>query len=291
MRIGIQFFSVRKNMEKDPIRTMEKVAALGYKNWEICQLFGHDNMEYNYGLQLPPKEGKALVDRLGVNIIGSHLTSENLLDEEYMKGYYDYMQAIDCYSPGLASAFFRYGDVDDVKRRGELYNKVGEECKKRGMVFHYHNHFHEFQKFGDEYVLDLIMKFTDPDLVKLELDTYWVMRGGVDPVEQMHKHGERIIMLHQKDFPKDCDIPVNMFEKQFDIHGQMSSKICAGSAHPTTFTEVGTGIMDIQEIINVGNQYNIKYITLEQDQTLLGELESIAVSMKAFQKYSGLSWD
>lgn len=291
MKVGIQFFSVRKSMERDPIGTMEKVAELGYKNWEICQLFGHDDMPYNYGLQLPPKEGIELVKRLGVNIIGSHLSSENLLDEEYMKAYYDYMEAIGCYSPGLASAFFRYGDVDDIKERGELFNKVGEECKKRGMVFHYHNHWHEYQRFGDEYVLDLIMKYTDPDLVKLELDTYWCMRGGADPIQQLNKHGDRIIMLHQKDFPQNCDIPVNMFEKQFDIHGQMSSKICAGSADPITFCEVGTGIMDIQKIIDESMKFDVKYITLEQDQTQLGELESIAVSMDAFHKYSNLEWD
>ena len=159
MKVGIQFFSVRKSMEKDPMGTMEQIAKIGYVNWEICQLFGHDDMPYNYGLQLPPKEGKALVDRLGVNIIGSHLSSENLLDKAYMQDFYDYMEAIHCYSPGLASAFFKYGDTDDVKRRGELFNQVGRECQKRGMVFHYHNHFHEFQQFDGKYVLDLIMEY------------------------------------------------------------------------------------------------------------------------------------
>lgn len=290
MKVGIQFFSVRKSMEKDPMGTMERIAEIGYKNWEICQLFGHDDMPYNYGLQLPPAEGKALVERLGVNIIGSHLSSENLLDEKYMHDFYDYMEAIHCYSPGLASAFFKYGDEDDVKRRGELFNQVGRECQKRGMVFHYHNHFHEFQQFNGKYVLDLIMEYTDPELVKLELDTYWAMRGGMDPVALIHHYGDRIIMLHQKDFPKNCDIPINMFDRQFDIHGQLSAQMCAGSADPITFAEVGTGIMDIQSIIDAANLYGVKYITLEQDQTQLGELKSIETSMNAFHKYTGLEW-
>lgn len=291
MKVGIQFWSIRKHMDKDPIGTMEKVAEIGYRNWEICQLFGRDDVPYNYGLQCPPEEGKALVKRLGANIIGSHLSSENLLDETYYNDFMDYMEEVGCYSPGLASAFFKYGDVDDVKRRGELFNKVGEDCKKRGMVFHYHNHFHEFQKFDGEYVLDLIMKYTDPDLVKLEIDTYWAMRGGVDPIDFIRKYGDRVIMLHQKDFPKNCDIPVNMFERQFDINGQLTDKMCAGSADPITFTEVGTGIMDIQAIIDEANKVGVKYITLEQDQTRLGELESIKVSMDAFHSYSGLEWD
>ena len=97
-------------------------------------------------------------------------------------------------------------------------------------------------------------------------------------------------MLHQKDFPKNCDIPINMFDRQFDIHGQLSAQMCAGSADPITFAEVGTGIMDIQSIINKGNELGAEYIVLEQDHTQLTQMESVRISMDSFHKFSGLDW-
>ncbi len=290
MKVAIQFYSVKEALAKDAIGTMEEVARIGYRNWEICQLFGKDDMPYNYGLQLPPAEGKALVDRLGVKIVGCHLSDYQLTDEKYLTDCLDYMQAVDCWSPGLAAGFFTYNDRENVKRLAELYNHVGRECAKRGMVFHYHNHFHEFQRFGDDCVLDLIMEYTDPELVKLEIDTYWAMRGGADPIEYIEKYSGRVIMLHQKDFPKDTDRPMNLLET-FPADHEYDDGLWADIADDDAFAEVGTGVIDIQRIIDAGNEAGVRYITLEQDKTKKTELESIRISMESFRKYTGLEWD
>src|SRR4029078_5346910 len=91
---------------------------------------------------------------------------------------------------GCDIEFFPYGDRDYVLRRAELFNKGGELARERGMRVYYHNHFQEFQRNGEDYVYDLILANTDPNLVKLEMDTYWMYRGGTDPSRGMkHRRG------------------------------------------------------------------------------------------------------
>jgi sugar phosphate isomerase/epimerase len=288
MKVGIQFFSVRESIVKDPIGTMKKVAGLGYKYWETCEVFNRPDLANNYGLLMPAKEGKKFIDNLGVKIIGTHIGRDQIDDDAYVNANLDYQAEVGCESPGLAGDW--YDDTEMVKRRCERYNTVGQMCRSRGMRFHYHSHFWEFQKFGNDYVMDLILKYTDPDLVCYELDTYWAMRGEADPIMLIDRYKDRLIMLHQKDFPIDAKEPISMFAQKFDIHGKLDSK-CAGSSNPDSFIEIGTGIMDIQSIINAANKANVKYITLEQDRTKHDELESIKISMENFRKYKGIEWD
>lgn len=178
-------------------------------------------------------------------------------------------------------------DVEELKRKCELLNKVGELCHKRGMRFHYHNHWHKFMTFDGKCMLELIAEYTDPELVDIELGTYWAARGGVYPVETINRYGNRITMLHQKDIsiiPKDL---INFFDKR-DRNTPISDmkeymEVSVGTEHD--FIEVGNGIMDIQSIINAAVEENVSYITLEQDRTQLDELESVEVSLNNFKKY------
>ena len=111
-------------------------------------LFG-SGADWNFGLGMPPKEGKKFIDDLGVKIVGCHLGPDVMKDEARLTEFLDYQAAVGCWSPGLAAD--HYHDADDVKKRCELFNHVGELCRERGMVFHYHNHFHEFQIFDGQY--------------------------------------------------------------------------------------------------------------------------------------------
>jgi len=296
MKIGLQMYSVKEAQDRDPIGTMRAVAEMGYKYWETCEIFGSDR-PHNFGLCLPVDEGRALMQELGVTIIGCHLSTSVLEDEKRLNEFLDYQAAVGCRSPGLAMDF--YADVDEIKRKGEYYNRLGQMCRDRGMVFHYHNHFHEFQVMEGKYVVDHILENTDPDLVKFELDTYWAARGGVDPVEMIHRYSsglypDRLIMLHQKDIPAFLEGHINLFDgvvapdavigrNEFMLYNKGFEDKCL-------FAEVGTGIMDIQRIIDAANAENIPYITLEQDYTTYTELESVQMSMDAFRKFTGVEW-
>ena len=293
MKIGLQMYSVRENLARDPVGTMTKVAEMGYKYWENCD-FSQPGEPANYGLYMPAAEGKAFIDGLGVKVIGCHFAIGMYADEKRFGDFLDYQAAVDCLSPGLAINF--YNDVDDIKRKCEIYNCIGEMCKERGMVFHYHNHFHEFQLMEGKYVVDHILENTDPELVKFELDTYWAACGGAKPIDMIYKYSDRLLMLHQKDIPQKLAGHENMFESVATHDMAITEEqywACRRAAHyfdECLFAEVGTGVMDIQSIIDAAVDVGVPYMSLEQDKTDRDELESVQISMDAFRNFDGVEW-
>lgn len=179
--------------------------------------------------------------------------------------------------------------MDYLKRRCETFNRIGELCQERGMRYYYHNHYQEFQRFGDKLVYDIIMENTDPGLVYAEMDTYWIARGGQDPVSFMRKYNDRLILLHQKDFPKNAGEPLCMYDGLVSRDKEIDGEVFQRTKNPLSFTEIGTGVLPIQDYISAARSCpNLDFIILEQDATQLDELESIAVSMQAFQKFKGV---
>ncbi len=292
MKVALQMFSVRTELAKDPAGTMQKVAALGYHNWET---FPFDPQSpYNYGLALPLDEAKALLRDLDITIIGNHLMQPDLVAEnrDELKKNLDYQAAIGCRSPGLAAIFVP--DRDGVLRCCDDMNAAAALCRERGMRFHFHNHWHEFQLMdGDKYMMDIIMENTDPALVDMEVDTYWATRAGLDPVEVMRRYGDRLTMLHQKDIKPEAEPNLNFFAKRDRHEPVLDVDLWRQITQPyqQDYCEVGTGIMDIQRIIDAGNELGVQYISLEQDYTDRTELESISISMENFHKYTGLDWE
>ncbi len=288
MKVGLQFFSVRNSLKADPEGTMRKIAAIGYKNWETCS-FNPDS-PYNYGLDMPLDKAQALIKELGVNIIGCHLLSKDLEPENRaaLIENLDYQAGINCWNPGLAALFAN--SLDEVLTYCGYMNEVGKLCKDRGMRFHYHNHHHEFLQFDGKYILDIIAENTDPELVDIEIDTFWAARGGMDPVALIKKYGSRVTMIHQKDM--SADAKVNLLEHLSSRQAPVDREELNKFRKPTDFVEIGTGIMDIQAIIDAANEVGVKYITLEQDMTLLDEIDSVTLSMKNFrEKYKNLDWE
>jgi sugar phosphate isomerase/epimerase len=116
------------------------------------------------------------------------------------------------------------------------------------------------------------------------------MRGGADPVEIIKKVGNRLMAVHQKDFSKTSTSPINVLAND-DGSKFISRETFGGVINPLDFCEVGTGIMDIQSIIDAANEVGAEYIILEQDHTQLGQIESIKLSMENFKKYTGIEWE
>jgi sugar phosphate isomerase/epimerase len=182
--------------------------------------------------------------------------------------------------------------MDFLLRRCELFNKIGDLAKQRGMRFYYHNHFQEFQKFGDKYVYEIIAQKTDPSLVFFEMDTYWMYRGGQNPLDWMKRLKERVVLLHQKDFPATCPQPMNLYEGVIDRNKNIDLELFMKNKHPLCFTEIGTGTLPIQSIIDAANRLpRFEYMLLEQDLTQMSELDSIRTSKKAFtSKFHNVSF-
>jgi len=285
MKVGIQLYSVRNNMEKDPLATIKKVAATGYRYLEGANHNAKNDAGVGFGV--PAAEMKKLLSEAGARVVSCHINP--LLDETI-----DPILAYHCEigSKYLASDMEFFGDKDEILRKAEKFNTLGQKCADAGITLLYHNHFHEFQMFGEQSVYDIFMSHTDPDLVKIELDTYWALRGGQDPLDLLEQYGKRVRLIHQKDFPEALKEQINLIDvvNRGDIC--VDYEYFESVVSKDAFTEIGTGLMDIQRIIDKGNEAcGCEYIILEQDYTALDEMESIHVSMENFKKFEGIRWE
>jgi len=284
LKVGIQLYSVKNAIAQRPFEVLHQIAETGYRYIEAANHNATNDPGVGFGV--PARELKETLDGLGLQIVGCHV---NPLREELLPEVLDYHAELGSTQIGCDIEFFPYEDMDYLKRRCEMFNRIGELCRERGMRYYYHNHYQEFQCFHGKMVYDIIMENTDPGLVYAEMDTYWIARGGQDPVSFMRKYNDRLILLHQKDFPKNATEPLCMYDGLVDRNRDIDTQVFSDTKNPLSFTEIGTGLLPIQDYIRAARSCpNLDYIILEQDATQLDELESIAVSMKAFQKFKGV---
>ena len=288
VRVGLQLYSVRNTLARDPWGTLEELAGAGFTHLEAANHHARTDPGVGFGVSAP--ELRARLAELGLSIIGCHI---NPLDLAILPRALAYQAELGNTQFGCDIEFFPYGDRDYVLRRCETYNTVGALAREHGLRFYYHNHFQEFQRCGDEYVYDLILENTDPDLVKLEMDTYWMYRGGQDPIPWMQKCADRIILLHQKDFPAGAPQPLNLYDGVVSPTENIDMAVFDDRKDERCFTEIGTGILPIQAIIDAaGALPHLEYLILEQDHTALDEIDSVRTSREAFAtKFTGISWD
>lgn len=279
-------------MAQNPLEAIENVGKLGYKYVE----FANHNaaVDFGCGFGVEASAMKEKLDSYGMQAISSHISPLTMDNIDKVTEYYNTLNCRNLVNP---ADFFE--NKDDLLRKCETYNRIGEKLKAAGINYLYHNHFHEFQKFDGEYVLEIMRNNVDPNYVGFQLDTFWVMRGGADPVEIIKKFGKSIKLIHQKDFSKDVNIPVNIFSlvdpnQKLDFNALISilSMKFNDYEQKQAIVEIGTGIMDIQSILNAASEYtDTEYVILEQDFTTHDEIDSIKISMERFKKFQGIAWE
>ncbi|OGO80136.1 MAG: hypothetical protein A2Y21_06555 [Clostridiales bacterium GWC2_40_7] len=277
LEIGLQIFSVKKEMSIDFWGTLEKIAGIGYKNIEFANHFAAT--DYGCGHNIDAEKLKGYMDRLGLKTIGMHISP---LDKTDLDKVIDYNKIIG--NKSLVCIIGYFTSKDEVLDFSKWLNRIGEKCRKNGMDLIYHNHYQEFQKFDKKRALDIIIENTDKDFVKFELDTYWAIRGGADPTEYLRKLGSRCELIHIKGLPSSVE-PVNIFEiigEDARIDGVTKP---VEISKPEYFTEIGEGVIDIKSIIGEAQKIGVaKYLIVEQDRSLRNELESIEISYKTLSK-------
>jgi sugar phosphate isomerase/epimerase len=147
--------------------------------------------------------------------------------------------------------------MDDYKKHAQLFNQAAEVCKKSGIQFGYHNHDFEFVTLEGQTPYDFLLKETDPKLVQMELDLYWISFAGKDPVAYFKKHPGRFPLWHVKDMEKS---------------GERS------------FTEVGNGSINFQRLFDAKKTAGLKHFFVEQDVSKRTPLESIEISIQNVKK-------
>jgi sugar phosphate isomerase/epimerase len=238
------------------------------------------------GFGIAAREIKKVLDDNGAAMISAHISP---LNHDTIGPVLEYHQELG--TKYLVVPAYFYDSREDVLKKVELLNMLGSACAQANMSLVYHNHFHEFQLFAGQSVFSILMENTDPALLGIELDTYWAMRGGQDPLVLLQQYGERVRLIHQKDYPAEYKDKINLIDVINEKGLQVDMNYMMGIMDGKTFTEVGTGIMSIQDIITVGNDVcKTDYIILEQDFSSRDELESIRISMDSFKKFTGIQW-
>lgn len=278
LKLGLQLFTVRNYLRDDLEAGLKKFGDMGFKNVE----FPSFDPEALSGAKprirnVTSQEMNEMMQRLSMHMISFSVPMPNDVPETLKTDFNweaaaRYAQEIGCAGLSISMMFFK--DKDEVLQFADYCNKAAAVCKKYGVKFIYHNHFQEFQKFDGEYVLDIFLANTDPDWVKIELDTFWVKRGGVDPVAYLDKIGDRCILIHQKDLSRSCtNVDLLAGYEGYVGHEKFSE------AKHDEFIEVGQGVLDIPGIIAKAREIgSVEYLIIEQDYSTLDPVTSAQAS-------------
>ena len=244
--VGIQLYSVRDDMGKDPLGTLKELAAMGYKNVEHANY--RDRKFYGY---TPPEFKKILVD-LGIAMPSGHTVLGPSHWDETKKQFTDLwkytvedaatMGQKYVISPSLDNRYRK--DRDGLLRFMEVFNKSGELCNRSGMKFGYHNHDFEFsEKLNGDTLYDIILANTDERLVIQQLDIGNLYNGGANAIEVVKQYPTRFLSLHVKD-----EIKATSGNDKYES------------------TILGAGIVNVKEVIDFvrKNTKNVHYI-IEQE--------------------------
>lgn len=185
---GIQLYTFRDEMMKDPQGTLKTIADLGIKQVESAS----SGKGLYYGLT--PKEMKQTCKDLGMTLRSAHTG----IDANWQKTIEQAGEAGQEYLV-CSSLPFAGDTVENYQKVAERFNKAGEECQAAGLKFGYHNHDFEFKKDQGYVLYDILLVNTDPELVTMEMDLGWVVAAGYDPLKYFADYEGRFKLWHLKD--------------------------------------------------------------------------------------------
>lgn len=229
-KFGIQLYTLREDMPKDPKGVLKQLSDFGYQQIESYEgeqgiFWGMSNTDF-----------KAYLGDLGMTVVSAHCDIYKDFETKAAQAAEIGMKYLVCPWVGPQTS------MDDWKKVTDKFNECGDICKKNGIGFAYHNHAYSFKAFSGMIPHDFIMDNTDPELVKHEMDIYWVVTGGADPIDYLKKYSGRFRLCHVKDRMKD-----------------------AGDEREATCV-LGTGIIDFPSILKVAQENGMEYFIMEQER-------------------------
>ena len=246
-KFGIQLWSVRDDLAKDPKAVLKQLSGYGYKQIESFE--GSKGMFWG----MSHTEFKKQMDDLGMKIISSHCDIGKDFEKKAAEAAEIGMKYLICPWKGPQKS------LDNFKQFADEFNQKGDICKKNGIRFAYHNHDYSFTAMEGQFPQDIMMKNTDAGLVDFEMDMYWVVTGGQDIEAWLKKYPNRFRLCHVKDRTKNT--------KEKDAS-------CI----------VGTGSIDYPKILKTAKKSGVQYFIIEQERwdgtTPLKAAEADAAYMK-----------
>jgi sugar phosphate isomerase/epimerase len=227
--IGLQLYTLREDMPKDPKGVLKQIASFGYKQIEGYEgpqglFWGMSNTDF-----------KKYLDELGLQYVASHCNTRQNFEEKAAQAAAIGMKYL--INPYLGAQ----KTLDDYKRAADEFNKNGEICRKAGLKFAYHNHGYSFTQLDGQFPQDVMMQNTDPNLVDYEMDIYWVVTPGQDPEAWLKKYPGRFKLGHVKDRRK-------------------------GATEDDASVVIGTGSIDFSRMLKTAAASGMEYFIVEQER-------------------------
>ena len=243
--VGVQLHTVRGEMNKDVEKTLERVAQIGYREVEFAGYYGRT-----------PKQIASTLKANRLTAPAAHVDLEAIRTK--------WGETLDAASE-IGHAYLvcpwipeeERGAADDYRRIAEDLNKAAESAKARGISFAYHNHDFEFKPLAGTNGYDVLLAETDPKLVKLELDLYWITRAGLSPTDYFTRYPGRFPLVHVKDMTSDGEI-----------------------------TDVGAGTIPFAKIFAGAKGAGIRHYFVEHDSAK-APFASLTVSFRALRRIPG----
>ena len=258
-KMGLQLYTIRDAMAIDPVETLKKVKTMGYEDFET---YGYDpNTNKIYGFKV--NDFKQILDNLELTTTSGHFAFADYFNatEDKLKWFVD--QCIQA-SKTLNAPYITWPWVHPEQRNAEsfkiladLLNRVAEQVNAAGLGFAYHNHGYEFERWEGNSGYEILMQLTDPDLVKLQMDMYWVVHSGKTPKELVKEQPGRYVMWHIKDMDKVT----------------------------RDYSELGKGSIDYTQILPDPVASGLEYYYIEQGGNFaVNAMESVQTSAIYFKK-------
>ena len=225
-KVGLQLYTVRDKMKEDFEATLARVAEIGYKEVEFAGYFDH-----------APADVRAILDRHGLSAPSTHIA---LGEMDAWKASLDTAKAIGhdyVVVPWIPQE--KRMTLDGWKNVADVFNRAAQMAHDTGLQFAYHNHDFEFPKMDGQIPYDLLLQNTDPKLVQLEIDLYWITKAGQDPLSYFARWPGRVPLVHVKD---------------------------SAGAPEHKMADVGQGKIDWKRIFAKRDQAGIKHFFVEHDQ-------------------------
>ena len=262
-KIGIGLFTLREQLTADVKATIEQVAKIGYNQVETYYGYpGKYEVKGFWGLE--PQDFNTLLKANGLTSPSGHYNVTEFLsssDDKVLKSHIETAATVGqkyFVIPALPTNIRANGTLDDYRRMASKFNQAAELCQKSGLKLAYHNHNFEFKDQGNGATgYEILLAETDAKLVGFELDIFWAVNAGLNPVDMFKKNPGRYKMFHVKDMDK---------------------------TDKAVFVEVGSGSIDFKRIFDASKLAGVDYIFTEQDIIRKAPYESIAESYNYIKK-------
>jgi sugar phosphate isomerase/epimerase len=265
--VGIQLYAVKDALQADPAGTLKAIRAIGYGEVETAGFAGLSARRFralldSAGLGCPSAHLGFEPDKLSAAFDDAHALGARYAASGSLRSLVEHDLPAGATSSGMT--------LEEAKRTAALANQIGERARRVGLQYVYHNHDFEFADQGGGAIgYDLLLKETDPKLVKFEIDCGWMTLGGKDPRSYFARYPHRFPMIHVKDFlptpagPRPADAP----------------------AHPGA--ELGHGMIDYRPILVAAEKAGLKHYFVEQEGPF-SRMTELEAARQGYQYLAGV---